>query len=68
MMNIALALVGLAIILVVPSKYEGPILLYISEGHAIRLVDAIGLAVIIPSWLYLNLFIVRLWIKRQKQG
>jgi hypothetical protein len=32
-------------------------LLYINEQHAIRLVDALGLAVAVPSWLYLNLLV-----------
>lgn len=66
--TIALALVGLAIILVVPTNYEGPILLCINEQHAIRLVDAVGLAVAIPSWLYLNVLILRLWTKGRKAG
>jgi len=47
--------VGLAVISSVPTAYEGPSLLYINEQPAIRLVDAIGLAVAVPSWLYLNL-------------
>jgi hypothetical protein len=63
---IALVVVGLAIILVVPTAYEGPLLLYINEQHAIRLVDAMGLAVAIPSWLYLNLLVLRLWARRRK--
>ncbi len=31
----------------VPDAYEGPLLLRLSQGHAIKLVDAIGLAFII---------------------
>jgi len=41
-----LFLIGLAI-LAVPDAYEGPLLLRLSEGHVIRLVDALGLAIII---------------------
>jgi len=57
---IALVIVGLVLILAVPTAYEGPLLLYINEQHAIRLVDAIGLALAIPSWLYLKFFVIRL--------
>ena len=56
---ITLAIVGLGVILIVPTTYEGPLLLYINEQHAIRLVDAIGLMIAIPSWLYLNLLVLR---------
>jgi len=41
-----LFLIGLAI-LAIPDAYEGPLLLRLSEGHAIKLVDAIGLVFII---------------------
>lgn len=63
---IVLVAVGLVLILAVPTAYEGPLLLSITEQHAIRLVDAIGLAVAILSWLYLNFLIVRLWTRRRK--
>lgn len=59
-----LVLVGLLILLVIPTACEGPLLLYINELHSVRLVDAIGLAVAVPAWLYLNVLIVRLWRKR----
>lgn len=62
----ALVLVGLALVLVVPTACEGPLLLYISEQHAIRLVDALGLSLAVPAWLYLNLIAVRSWIRRRK--
>jgi hypothetical protein len=62
----ALVIVGLVVILVVPTAYEGPLLLYINEQHAIRLVDALGLAVAVPSWLYLSVLVVRLWSRRRK--
>ena len=65
---IASIIAGLILILVVPTCYEGPLLVSISEQHAIRLVDAIGLAVAIPSWLYLNVLLVRLRAKRRKAG
>lgn len=58
--------VGLAVVFAVPTAYEGPLLLPINEQHAIRLVDAIGLGMAIPSWLYLNLFIIRRWTMRRK--
>lgn len=41
-----LFLIGL-VILAVPDAYEGPLLLRISVGHAIKLVDAIGLVFIV---------------------
>ena len=63
---IVLVAVGLVLILAVPTAYEGPLLLSITEQHAIRLVDAIGLAVAVLSWLYLNFLIVRLWTRRRK--
>lgn len=50
---IVLIVVGLVVILGVPARCEGPLLLYINEQHAIRLVDALGLAMAVPAWLYL---------------
>jgi len=58
--------VGIAVVFAVPTAYEGPLLLSISEQHAIRLADAIGLGVAILSWLYLNLLLVRWWMTRRK--
>jgi hypothetical protein len=52
------------ILLLAPADYEGPMLLYINEQHAIRLMDAIGLAVLIPSWLVLSLLTIRLWLRK----
>ena len=63
---IALVVLGLVIILAVPTAYEGPLLLYINEQHAIRLVDAMGLAMAVPAWLYLNWYVVRLWARGRK--
>jgi hypothetical protein len=60
--------VGLAVVFAVPTAYEGPLLLPITEQHAIRLVDAIGLGMSIPSWLYLNLLLMRWWRMRQKSS
>jgi len=57
--SIALVIIGLIIVLAVPTAYEGPMLLYINEQHAVRLLDAIGLAIAIPAWLYLNLLALR---------
>jgi hypothetical protein len=62
---IALVLAGLILILAVPTAYEGPLLLYINEQHAIRLMDAVGLVLAVPSWLYLNLMVFRLWARRR---
>ena len=63
---IVLVIVGLVLIFGVPTAHEGPLLISITEQHAIRLVDAIGLVVAIISWLYLNFFVVRLWTRRRK--
>jgi hypothetical protein len=65
---IALVLTGLIIILAVPTVYEGPLLLYISEQHAIRLMDAVGLVLAVPSWLYLNLIVFRIWGRRRREN
>ena len=59
-----LMLAGLTIILAVPTAYEGPLLLYINEQHAIRLVDAIGLVLFVPSWLYLNIVLLRRYLRK----
>jgi len=48
-----LIVLGLAVLLCIPTAYEGPLLLYINPQHAIRLVDAIGLAIAVPAWFYL---------------
>ena len=63
---IAFLAIGLVVVFAVPAAYEGPLLLPINEQHAIRLVDAIGLGMAIPSWLYLNLLAVRWWRMRRK--
>jgi hypothetical protein len=65
---IALVLSGLTIILTVPTVYEGPLLLYINEQHAIRLLDAIGLVLAVPSWLYLNLIAVRQSVRQRREN
>ena len=65
---VAFVLTGLILILVVPAVYEGPLLLYINEQHAIRLVDALGLVLAVPSWLYLNVITVRLWAERRREN
>ncbi len=59
---------GVGIVLIVPTAREGPMLLYINEQHAIRLVDALGLAVAIPSWFYLNWLVLRLWAGWRKSS
>ena len=65
---IAFVLTGLTLVLAVPTIYEGPLLLYINEQHAIRLVDALGLGLAVPSWLYLNVITVRLWARRHREN
>lgn len=64
--SIALVLAGLATILVIPTDYEGPVLLYVNKQHAIRLVDAVGLVLAVPSWLYINLVLIRWWMRGRK--
>ena len=56
---VAFVLVGAVIIFGVPTAYEGPLLLYINEQHSIRVADAVGLIIAVPSWLYLNLVLFR---------
>jgi len=63
---IAFFTVGLAVVFAVPTAYEGPLLLPITEQHAIRLVDAVGLGLAIPSWLYLNLLLIHWWMMRRR--
>lgn len=65
---IALILAGLTLILAVPTVYEGSLLLYINEQHAIRLLDAIGLVLAVSSWLYLNLIAARQWVRRRREN
>jgi len=64
---VVFVLVGVVIILAVPTAYEGPVLLYINEQHSIRLVDAVGLVLAVPSWLYLNLVLFRRWFRERKR-
>ena len=63
---VAFFLLGLAVVFAVPAAYEGPLVMPITEQHAIRLVDAIGLGIAIPSWLYLNLVVIRCLMMRRK--
>ena len=63
---VVLVIVGLVLIFGVPTAREGPVLIPITEQHAIRLVDAIGLVVAIIPWLYLNFLVVRLWTRRRR--
>ena len=63
---VALVLVGITVILAVPTAYEGSLLLYINEQHSIRLVDAIGLVLALAGWLYLNLVLFQWWIRKKK--
>jgi hypothetical protein len=66
--SMALVVIGVGIVLIVPTAHEGPMLLYINEQHAICLVDALGLAVAIPAWFYLNWFVLQLWVGRRKSS
>jgi len=62
----ALVVIGVVIILAIPTAYEGPLLLYISEQHAIRVADAVGLVLAVPSWLYLSLVLIHRWVRERK--
>ena len=59
-------LAGVPIILCISTCYEGPLLLYINEQHAVRLMDALGLILAVPSWLYLNFMLYEWWAKKGK--
>jgi hypothetical protein len=61
-----LVLVGVVLIFAVPTAIEGPMLVFINVEHGIRLVDAIGLTLAIPSWFYLNLLALQFLINRLK--
>ena len=65
---ILLLLAGIIIILAVPSKYEGPMLLYINDEHSIRLFDAVGLVLAVPSWFYLGMVLVMKLKARRKSA
>ena len=52
-----LVLVGLAL-LAVPARVEGPVLVPISEGHGLSLVDAIGAALLAVAVTWLEVLIV----------
>ena len=57
-----LALIALGLLVVaMPSKFEGPVLLPISPGHAIAFLDAIGLVPLLAGTLGLY---VGLWQRR----
>ena len=55
--------IGMVVILAVPTKYEGPMLLYINEQHSIHLLDAIGLVLVVLGWSYLSLSSLKWWRK-----
>ncbi|MGD2252318.1 MAG: hypothetical protein PVF70_05310 [Anaerolineales bacterium] len=61
-----LVFVGVLLIFAVPTDMEGPMLLFINVEHGIRLVDAIGLALALPAWGYLNFLAIRFLIKRSR--
>lgn len=48
-----MTLIGLGV-LALPDAYEGPLLVPISEGHAIKLLDALGLILLIPGAILLT--------------
>ena len=60
--GLALVVVGLAI-LAAPSRWEGPVLIPISPGHGLSLLDMFGVAPILvgTGWLYFGL-----WQRRQR--
>lgn len=61
-----LVLAGVVLVFAVPTAYEGPMLIFINVDHGIRLVDAIGLTLAVPSWIYLNFLALEYLIKRSK--
>lgn len=44
-----LAITGIGLLLGVTTEYEGPLIVVLTEEHAIRFVDAIGLAFIVVA-------------------
>jgi len=59
-------LIGLGV-LALPDAYEGPLLVRISEGHAIKLLDALGLILLIPGAVLLARGVVRM-LARTRPG
>ena len=57
---------GVILIFAVPTPAEGPMLLFLTDEHAIRLVDALGLALAVPSWFYLNILAIRFLVRLKK--
>jgi hypothetical protein len=53
LISTAILLTGIAL-LIAPADCEGQLLLHINEQHAIRLLDAIGLILVILGWFTLN--------------
>jgi len=60
--GLGLAALGIAI-LAAPSRYEGPVLLPISPGHALSVLDTLALVPLLvgTGWLYYGL-----WQRRQR--
>ena len=63
---ILLIIIGTILVLLIPQKYEGPMLLYINKNHSIRLMDGLGLMLAIPAWFYLNLLLLRHITRKRK--
>jgi hypothetical protein len=51
---LGLLLAGCAIVVVFPAAWKGPVLVQIDTTHALRLLDAIGLAIGTLAYLWLN--------------
>jgi len=51
---LGLLLLGCALIVIVPAGWKGPVLIPIDQTHAVRLMDAAGLAGASLGWLWLN--------------
>ncbi len=49
---------GVAILFGVPSAYEGPLIISLTDEHAIRVVDAVGLVLVLAANF---LFLKMLW-------
>ncbi len=51
---------GFALIAMVPDNLKGPVLFHINEGHTIRLVVAVGIALLLPALIQVNLRVMRI--------
>jgi hypothetical protein len=63
-LGLALALIGVALaIFAVPARFEGPVLIDVSSGHAIAVADAVAIA---PLLVGTSLLYLVLWRERRR--